>query len=59
MKDNKSTSFLNNLSFSLKKKMAYRKKAENTLLKLKNSLKDKQVKKKLVYQFQTLKFSKT
>ena len=48
MKDNnKSILFLNNLSFSLKKKVAYRKTANNVLLKLKNSLTDKQAQKKL------------
>lgn len=48
MKDNnKSILFLNNLSLSLKKKITYRKKADNTLLKLKSSLTDKQAQKKL------------
>ena len=48
MKDNnKSVLFLNNLSLSLKKKVVYRKKAENVVLKLRNSLTDKQAHKKL------------
>ena len=48
MRDNKkSILFLNNLSINLKKKITYRNKADNVLLKLKNSLTDKQAQKKL------------
>lgn len=48
MKDNnKSVLLFNNFSLSLKKKITYRRKTDNVLLKLKNSLKDKQAQKKL------------
>ena len=45
--NNKPIQFLSNLSLSLKKKVVYRKKADNVISKLKTSLIDKQANKKL------------